>query len=448
MTSDAQLPLEAEHQHMFLGSEHSANERKAWAVIALCSAMMLIEIGGGITFGSLALVADGLHMSTHAIAMLIAALASTFARKHAADGRFSFGTGKIGDLAGFSSAIVLALIALLIGYEAVVRFLAPVPISFREAIPIACLGLIVNVVSAWLLSGGDDRYHLAARCIDTTHGHDHGHGAAWLTPTVKTWTADSEPQRPLKLRKPKDRRDSGCGSPALTNIPRARCRSRSRRGGPTVNAAANSRSPGAVVISSPWKSFRSRTNLLPAWRHWVQVRMPTTHGRLPLRKPARSCRSRRSPGSHQFARGLHSRGSRCRGIGARHPWPHGRPVPGLDLDGSHDGHRRRSGDLRLGLRTGARHGSNPPRHDARLGAPRPHSAPRRGGRRSASPTCTPVALLGPDIWGAIVTIVTQGRAIRPIATGRSSNASQLSPTSRWKSPTGRRRSLGNLLLGL
>jgi cation diffusion facilitator family transporter len=164
MRSDAELLAAGEHQHVFLGSGHSANERKAWAVIGLCSAMMLIEIGGGIAFGSLALIADGLHMSTHAIAMLIAALAYTFARKHAADARFSFGTGKVGDLAGFSSAIVLALIALLIGYEAVVRFLAPVPISFREAIPIAFLGLIVNVVSAWLLSGGDDH-----------HGHGHGH---------------------------------------------------------------------------------------------------------------------------------------------------------------------------------------------------------------------------------------------------------------------------------
>jgi cation diffusion facilitator family transporter len=168
MTSDAELLAGHEHQHVFLGSGHSANERKAWAVIGLCSAMMLIEIGGGIAFGSLALIADGLHMSTHAIAMLIAALAYTFARKHAADARFSFGTGKVGDLAGFSSAIVLALIALLIGYEAVGRFLAPVAISFREAIPIAFLGLIVNVVSAWLLSGGDDHHG---------HGHSHGHAA-------------------------------------------------------------------------------------------------------------------------------------------------------------------------------------------------------------------------------------------------------------------------------
>jgi len=172
MNSSAQLHTGDEHQHVFLGAGHAANERKAWAVIGLCTAMMLIEIGGGIAFGSLALVADGLHMSTHAIAMLIAALAYTFARKHAADGRFSFGTGKVGDLAGFSSAIVLALIALLIGYEAVVRFLAPVPISFREAIPIASLGLVVNLVSAWLLRGGNDHPHGHA------HGHDHDHGAA------------------------------------------------------------------------------------------------------------------------------------------------------------------------------------------------------------------------------------------------------------------------------
>jgi len=145
-----------QHSHVFLGAGHARNERKAWTVIGLCSAMMVLEIGGGIAFGSLALVADGLHMSTHAIAMLIAAWAYTFARKHASDARFSFGTGKLGDLAGFSSAIVLALIALLIGYEAVRRFLAPVPIEFR--------GLLVNIVSAWLLSGGD------------AHAHAQGHG--------------------------------------------------------------------------------------------------------------------------------------------------------------------------------------------------------------------------------------------------------------------------------
>jgi cation diffusion facilitator family transporter len=125
--------------------------------------MMIAEIIGGALFGSLALVADGLHMSTHAGALLLAALAYTYARKYANDRNFTFGTGKFGDLAGYSSAIVLAMIALLIAYEAVARFINPVSIRFDEAIPIAVLGLVINVASAWLLSGG---HH---------HGHDHGH---------------------------------------------------------------------------------------------------------------------------------------------------------------------------------------------------------------------------------------------------------------------------------
>jgi len=152
------------HSHVFLGAGHEQNERKTWAVIVLCSAMMLVEIAGGTLYGSLALVADGLHMSTHAGAMLIAALAYTYARRHAHDARFVFGTGKLGDLAGFTSAIVLAMIAALIGYEAVLRFMSPIPIHFREAIPIAIVGLMVNIVSAWLLSGGEH------------HGHSHAHG--------------------------------------------------------------------------------------------------------------------------------------------------------------------------------------------------------------------------------------------------------------------------------
>jgi cation diffusion facilitator family transporter len=97
----------AGHDHIFLGAAHEQNERRTWAVILLCGVMMVAEIVGGSFFGSLALVADGLHMSTHAGAMLIAALAYTYARKHARDPRFVFGTGKLGDLAGFTSAIVL-----------------------------------------------------------------------------------------------------------------------------------------------------------------------------------------------------------------------------------------------------------------------------------------------------------------------------------------------------
>ena len=158
------------HDHIFLGPDHERAERRTWAVIVLCSVMMIAEIIGGALFGSLALIADGLHMSTHAGALLLAALAYTYARKYANDRNFTFGTGKFGDLAGYSSAIILAMIALLIGYEAVSRLLSPVPISFNEAIPIAVLGLVVNIASVWLLSGGHHHGH----SHDHSHGHDHG----------------------------------------------------------------------------------------------------------------------------------------------------------------------------------------------------------------------------------------------------------------------------------
>lgn len=158
-TTPAVSPIQ--HAHVFLGEQHAQSERKTWIVIWLCGAMMLAEIAGGLLFGSIALVADGMHMSTHAGALLLAALAYTYSRKHCNDPRFTFGTGKLGDLAGFTSAIILAMIALLIGYESITRLIAPVPIHFAEAIPIAVLGLAVNIVSAWLLGGGG-------------HGHSHG----------------------------------------------------------------------------------------------------------------------------------------------------------------------------------------------------------------------------------------------------------------------------------
>ncbi|GAC1346901.1 MAG: CDF family Co(II)/Ni(II) efflux transporter DmeF [Acetobacteraceae bacterium] len=158
----------AGHSHVFLGEAHEQSEKRTWAIIWLCGAMMLIEIVGGLLFGSIALVADGLHMSTHAGALLLAALAYSYSRRHATDPRFTFGTGKLGDLAGFTSAIVLAMIAVLIGYESVARLFDPVPIHFAEAIPIAVLGLAVNVGSVWLLGGGHDHGH--------SHGHSHGHG--------------------------------------------------------------------------------------------------------------------------------------------------------------------------------------------------------------------------------------------------------------------------------
>ncbi len=154
------------HSHVFLGDTHERNERKTWAVIGICAAMMVAEIVGGLWFGSVALIADGLHMSTHAGALLIAALAYTYSRRYVNDTRLTFSTGKFGDLAAFSSAIVLAIIALLIGYESVDRLINPVPIAFNQAIPIAVVGLGVNLLSAFLLR---DDHH------DHHHAHDNGH---------------------------------------------------------------------------------------------------------------------------------------------------------------------------------------------------------------------------------------------------------------------------------
>jgi cation diffusion facilitator family transporter len=158
------------HTHIFLGEAHERNERKVWLVIAICAAMMVAEIAGGVWFGSVALIADGLHMSTHAGALLIAALAYTYARRYASHDRLAFGTGKLGDLAAFTSAIALAMIALLIGYESLNRLFNPVPIAFNEAIPLAVLGLGVNLLTAFLLRDEHDHHH-----DDTHHHHDNDH---------------------------------------------------------------------------------------------------------------------------------------------------------------------------------------------------------------------------------------------------------------------------------
>ena len=153
-----------QHEHVFLGVQHDRNARRVWIVVALTFATMLGEIAGGTLFGSLALIADGWHMSTHAAALAISALAYGYARRHVHDPRFAFGTGKFGDLASFTSAIILAMIALFIGYESVERLFHPVSIFYNEAIAIAALGLAVNLGSAWLLRGGHAHHY---------HGHDH-----------------------------------------------------------------------------------------------------------------------------------------------------------------------------------------------------------------------------------------------------------------------------------
>lgn len=154
------------HDHVYLGANQDRNERKVWLVIALTATMMVVEIAAGHIFGSMALIADGWHMSTHAGAMLIAVVAYRYARLHARNPSFSFGTGKLSDLAGFASAIALALVALLIGWESFERLVNPVKISFSQAIMVATIGLVVNLVSAWLLKDDHSHHH---------HGHHHGH---------------------------------------------------------------------------------------------------------------------------------------------------------------------------------------------------------------------------------------------------------------------------------
>src|ERR1700745_437868 len=170
------------HEHVFLGQDHARNERRSWAVVALCAVMMTAEIVGGLFWGSMALVADGLHMSTHAAPLVIAALAYAYARRHARDERFAFGTGKLGDLAAFTSAVVLAMIALLIAYESIGRLIHPVPIAFDEAIPLAAIGLLVNLLSALLLRDGHAHDHPAHQHHSAHHHHhaDHNLRAAYV----------------------------------------------------------------------------------------------------------------------------------------------------------------------------------------------------------------------------------------------------------------------------
>jgi cation diffusion facilitator family transporter len=158
------------HSHDF-GSDQSSAERRTRVVIGITAAMMVGEIIAGMVFHSMALLADGWHMSTHVAAFLIAAAAYALGRRHANHPRFSFGTGKMGVLGGFASAIILCLIALIMAGESVHRFFAPQPIQFNHALLVAGLGLVVNLVCALLLK--DDPNHAPHH-----HGHDHSHGTA------------------------------------------------------------------------------------------------------------------------------------------------------------------------------------------------------------------------------------------------------------------------------
>ncbi|QXH98456.1 CDF family Co(II)/Ni(II) efflux transporter DmeF [Pseudomonas monsensis] len=149
------------HDHQFLGASHDENARRTLWVVALTFVMMIGEIAAGYITGSMALLADGFHMATHAGALGIAAAAYGFARRNANNRRYSFGTGKVGDLAGFASAMVLGLVSLGIAGESIFRLFEPTTVAFGEATVIAIVGLGVNILSAFLLMGH--------------HGHDHGH---------------------------------------------------------------------------------------------------------------------------------------------------------------------------------------------------------------------------------------------------------------------------------
>lgn len=167
------------HEHVFLGENHDRNARRTVWVIVLTSTMMVAEIVAGLAYSSMALLADGFHMATHAGALVVAIIAYRFAKRHARNPRYSFGTGKVGDLAGFASALVLGIIALAIGAESVQRILSTATVAFDQAIAVAAIGLAVNLVSAVLLAGRGDNHHDHAHDHAGRHhdGHHHEHHA-------------------------------------------------------------------------------------------------------------------------------------------------------------------------------------------------------------------------------------------------------------------------------
>jgi cation diffusion facilitator family transporter len=154
----------------------SSGERRTQSVLVLTLVMMVAEVGAGWVFGSMALLADGWHMLTHAAAMGISVFAYRYARRHADNPAFTFGTGKVSALGGFASAVVLAVVAVLLAITSGQRLLEPVVIHFNEALVVTAVGLLVNLVSAWMLGGGGDHGHSPGGGIEIGHGHGHDHG--------------------------------------------------------------------------------------------------------------------------------------------------------------------------------------------------------------------------------------------------------------------------------
>lgn len=172
MSGSHSIEINHVHDHVFLGSAHEENAKRTLWVVALTVVMMVGEIVAGYITGSMALLADGFHMATHAGALGIAAAAYSYAKRHASSSRYSFGTGKVGDLGGFASALILGMVSLVIAVESVMRLLQPTEVQFGTATLIAIVGLIVNIVSALLLGHGHSHSH----GHDDHHGHGHGHG--------------------------------------------------------------------------------------------------------------------------------------------------------------------------------------------------------------------------------------------------------------------------------
>lgn len=167
------------HSHNFLGSDHARNEWRAWLVIKLCASAMIVEITCGVMFGSLALIADGIHMSTHSLAFLITACAYSYSRHKAENPNFVFGTGKVGELSSFTCAIILIGVAIYILYDGISRFVYPATLHFKEALPVAFVGLSVNIASALILflpCGSESTEDLMAHGHNHGHSHGHSHG--------------------------------------------------------------------------------------------------------------------------------------------------------------------------------------------------------------------------------------------------------------------------------
>ena len=160
-----------EHKHVFGQDQVKSGERRTLIVVLITLTAMVVEITAGIAFGSMALLADGLHMGSHAMALGVAFGAYVVARRFAGDERFSFGTGKFNALAGFTGALLLAVFAIGVGWESVTRLMRPVDIAYSQAVIVAVIGLVVNVVCAIILMGGGHDHH-----HDGAHGHGHAHG--------------------------------------------------------------------------------------------------------------------------------------------------------------------------------------------------------------------------------------------------------------------------------